>query len=137
MDLRAEKPVSAIQIAWASPYATSYQVEYWVGKDALDFDERPTGRVENFSIGHRKKWQGRHRDSARSARAPVATRFLRVLMTESSNTCDVHGSDDVRNCVGYAIQEIHAGSVDANGAFIDVASGTYRQTATYLLFVLH
>ena len=27
-------------------------------------------------------------------------------MTESSNTCDLHGSEDVRNCVGYAIQDI-------------------------------
>src|ERR1700724_1125607 len=32
VDLKAEKPVSAVRIAWASPYARSYQVEYWIGK---------------------------------------------------------------------------------------------------------
>src|ERR1700746_3946197 len=35
VDYKLEKPVSAIHIAWASPYAKSYQVEYWVGKAAL------------------------------------------------------------------------------------------------------
>src|SRR5258705_12678464 len=29
VDLQAQKPVSAVRIVWASPYATSYQVEYW------------------------------------------------------------------------------------------------------------
>src|SRR6202451_1324188 len=41
--LRAEKPVNAIRIDWASPYATRYQVEYWTGADALDFDAGPKG----------------------------------------------------------------------------------------------
>ena len=47
---------------------------------------------------------------------PVSTRFVRVLMTESSNTCDEHGSGDIRNCVGYAIQQVSVGTVDASGA---------------------
>jgi hypothetical protein len=42
-------------------------------------------------------------------------------MTESSNTCDLHGSGDIRNCVGYAIQSIDAGNLDANGEFVNVA----------------
>ena len=60
---------------------------------------------------------------------PVSTRFLRILMTESSNTCDEHGSDDVRNCVGYAIQEINAGSIDASGAFVDIMKDAAGQDA--------
>jgi len=123
VDLRAEKPISAIRIAWANPYAKSYQVEYWVGKDALDFDGGPEGEWKTFPSGIVKNAKG-GTETLTLAKAPVSTRFLRVLMTESSNTCDVHGSDDVRNCVGYAIQEIHAGSVDASGVFMDVASGT-------------
>src|SRR5580698_2952670 len=50
-DLKMEKPVNAIRIAWASPYATTYQVEYWVGKRALDFDEGPQGEWKTFSSG--------------------------------------------------------------------------------------
>jgi hypothetical protein len=52
--------------------------------------------------------------------SPLETRFLRVWMTESSNTCDLHGADDIRNCVGYAIQDIRAGRTEA-GQFIDVS----------------
>ena len=36
---------------WASPYAKTYEVEYWVGKDALDFDEGPQGEWKNFLPG--------------------------------------------------------------------------------------
>ncbi len=38
MDLHSAKPVNAIRIGWASPYAKTYEVQYWVGGDALDFD---------------------------------------------------------------------------------------------------
>ena len=131
MDLRSEKRVSAIRIAWASPYATTYRVESWVGKDALDFDGGPEGEWKVFPSGIVKNAKG-GTETFTLSQAPVSTRFLRVWMTESSNTCDVHGSDDVRNCVGYAIQEIHAGSIRANGAFVDVANGsTGKQQPTY------
>src|SRR5437773_738923 len=43
VDLKAEKPVSTVRIDWASPYATTYDVEYWVGTGALDFDGGPKG----------------------------------------------------------------------------------------------
>src|SRR5437879_6566905 len=43
VDLQAEKPVSAVRLTWMNPYATTYQVEYWIGADALDFDEGPKG----------------------------------------------------------------------------------------------
>ena len=58
VDLKAEKPVSAIRIAWASPYATNYQVEYWVGTDALDFDAGPKGEWKAFPSGTLKNAQG-------------------------------------------------------------------------------
>ena len=51
--------------------------------------------------------------------APVSTRFVRVWMTESSNTCDEHGSADPRNCVGYSLEELRAGTLDSAGAFVD------------------
>src|SRR5215475_14713198 len=51
VDLKAEKPVDAIRIVWASPYAVSYEVEYWTGTDALDFDEGPKGTWNVFPSG--------------------------------------------------------------------------------------
>ena len=118
MDLQAEKPVNAVRIAWANPYARTYQVEYWVGKDALDFDAGPQGEWKTFASGAMKDARG-GTVTLRLAETPVSTRYLRVWMTESSNTCDLHGSGDVRNCVGYAIQSIEAGNVNASGSFVD------------------
>jgi hypothetical protein len=131
LDLKAEKPVGAVRIAWASPYARTYQVDYWVGKDALDFDSGPKGEWKTFPAGTVKDGQG-GTVTLKLAEAPVSTRFLRVWMTESSNTCDLHGSDDIRNCVGYAIEEISAGRVEGSGSFADAAKdATGRSQPAY------
>ncbi len=120
VDLRSPQPVSAVQIAWAAPFAVTYQIEYWDGKYALDFDRGPAGSWKIFPNGSLKNAKG-GTVTLKLSDVPVTTQYVRVLMTESSNTCDLHGSGDIRNCVGYAIQEIHAGSVDATGTFTDVA----------------
>jgi hypothetical protein len=52
-------------------------------------------------------------------------------MTESSNTCDEHGSDDIRNCVGYAIRDIRVGGVDSSGAFIEIQKKISEPPTTY------
>ena len=128
MDLKAEKRVNAIRIGWASPYARTYQVQYWVGTGALDFDGGPQGRWVTFPAGDIKNSSGGQLALTLSTE-PVSTRFLRVWMTESSNTCDVHGSGDIRNCVGYAIQDIHAGTIENGGAFSDAAKGASGKDA--------
>ena len=119
-DLQSPRPVSAVRIQWASPYATTYEVEYWSGKDALDFDHGPDGEWKPFPRGHLDHATG-GAVTLNLTDIPVVTRYIRVLMTESSNTCDEHGPSDIRNCVGYAIQEIHAGTLDASAAFADAA----------------
>jgi hypothetical protein len=128
MDLGAAKPVGAVRIAWASPYARTYQVDYWIGQSPIG--RAPKGEWKTFPSGAVKNGQGGN-VTLKLALAPVSARYLRVWMTQSSNTCDLHGSDDIRNCVGYAIQEINAGSVDSSGAFVDLAmdsSGQSRPT---------
>jgi F5/8 type C domain len=132
VDLQAEQPVSAVRIAWASPYATTYQVEYWVGTNALDFDGGPKGEWKAFPSGAQKNAHGGTVTlKLADAPPPVATRYVRILMTESSNTCDEHGSDDVRNCVGYAIQHIEAGTLDASGAFVEATKHPDERPTTY------
>jgi hypothetical protein len=130
VDLKAQKPVNAVRIAWASPYATSYQVEYWTGGDALDFDLGPKGEWKVFPSGMLKNAQG-GTVTLKLTDAPVSTRFVRILMTESSNICDEHGADDVRNCVGYAIQQIAAGTVDASEAFVEAPKDPTESRTTY------
>ena len=130
VDLRSERPVNAIRIQWENPYATAYQVEYWTGADALDFDEGPKGEWHAFSAGVQNAAKG-GTVTLKLSDAPVSTRFLRVLMTESSNTCDEHGSQDLRNCVGYAIQQITPGTTDQDGAFVEVPKGPTEPLTTY------
>ena len=51
--------------------------------------------------------------------APIKTRFVRVLLNESSGTA-VSDSGDIRDRLGYAISEIYLGAVDGRGRFTDV-----------------
>ncbi len=130
VDLKAEKPVNAIRIAWENPYATTYKVEYWAGTRALDFDAGPQGEWKTFPSGAQNSAHG-GTVSLKLADTPVSTQYVRVLMTASSNTCDEHGSDDIRNCVGYAIREIRVGSVDSSGAFVEVQKNISDRPTTY------
>jgi hypothetical protein len=119
-----------MRIAWAEPYARVYQVQYWTGADAMD--RQADGKWKEFKSGHIADGKGGtvtlHLDSA-----PVKTRFVRILMTQSSNTCDTHGSSDRRNCVGYAIREVYLGASNEDKSFQDLLrhSPDQKQSFTY------
>src|SRR5436190_8306005 len=59
VDLKAEKRVSAVRIQWENPYAIAYEVEYWTGADALDFDEGPPRAMARLSArrDQRRAWR--------------------------------------------------------------------------------
>jgi hypothetical protein len=63
----------------------------------------------------------------------IPVRYLRIWMTYSSNTCDTHGPEDRRNCLGYAINELYVGSIAADGQFTDVVTHvpSRKQTVTW------
>ncbi|HTC40645.1 MAG TPA: discoidin domain-containing protein [Candidatus Acidoferrales bacterium] len=128
IDFAFAQDINAIQIAWANPYATKYVVEYWTGReDALT---KPlAGKWVKFPQGEVTAGTGGSKVQ-RLADIPVSTRFLRIWMTESSNTCDTHGSGDPRNCVGYAISEISIGNFNTLGQFVDLAKHTPSQAQT-------
>ncbi len=128
VDFDAPQAISAISIAWANPYAKKYVVEYWTGReDALN--KQAGGQWIRFPNGEFTNATG---DAAvrRLADKPVRTRFLRIWMAESSNTCDTHGSADPRNCVGYAISEISIGNFNSQGQFVDLVHHTPGQAQT-------
>ncbi len=130
VDLKKEKPVNAVRIQWENPYATHYQVEYWSGTEALNFDAGPKGEWKVFPAGTFNNARG-GTVTLKLTNAPVNTRYVRVLMTQSSNTCDEHGSGDVRNCVGYAIQAISLGTITANGTFSGAPKDAAEREITY------
>ncbi len=139
MDLAQVQQVNSIRIAWAEPYARRYVVQYWTGDDpAADgpIKAQASGTWHTFPQGTTTDGKGQT-ETIRLSSAPVAVRFVRIWMTESSNTCDADGPADLksdpRNCVGYAIRELYLGTATEDGAFHDILRHTpeQEQTATY------
>lgn len=130
VDLAAPRPIDAVRIAWAAPYATKYLIQYWTGEDPI---RKPTlGIWQTFPAGEIDDGAG-GTPTIQLSTAPTTVQFLRILMTQSSNTCDTHGSADKRNCVGYAIRELFIGMTTPDGEFHDAVHHTpdQDQTATY------
>jgi hypothetical protein len=95
-------------------------------------DEQNNGAWKKFDSGGVTDAKG-GTTLLRLQASPVSTKFIRVLMTQSSNTCDTHGSSDSRNCVGYAIKELYVGTIASDGAFNDLLhhSADQNQSLTY------
>ena len=130
LDLANPLPVNAIRIAWAEPYARRYLVQYWTGEDPIKMATK--GTWVTFPGGAATDGKG-GTTTLQLANSPTAVRFLRIWMTESSNTCDSHGVSDPRNCVGYAIRELYLGTVGASGEFYDLIRHTPDQDQTATL----
>jgi F5/8 type C domain len=140
IDFTQVQHVDSIRIAWAGPYATHYLVQYWTGDDPIRIPTR--GVWQTFSNGTVSNGKG-GTETIHFAPTPMAARFLRIWMTESSNTCDSHAASntsspdrssvDPRNCLGYAINEIYVGSSSENGQLHDIVRHTpdQEQTITY------
>src|SRR3984885_12480183 len=127
LDLTSRQDINAIRIAWAEPYAKKYLVQYWTGEDPI---KKPTvGVWQTFPGGAVADGKG-GTAMLQLASAPVSVQWVRVLMTQSSNTCDTHGSADRRNCLGYAIGEIYLGTTTSDGKFHDLIRHTPDQDQT-------
>ena len=86
IDLANNHSIDAIRIAWAEPYAKRYLVQYWVGEEPI---KQPTkGNWVTFDGGAVTNGAG-GTATLRLAASPMPVRFLCILMSESSNTCDM------------------------------------------------
>jgi hypothetical protein len=131
INLGRKQQINAIQVAWAEPYAKSYEVQYWAG-DGDAMDEQDKGEWKTFANGVISSGTG-GTPTIRLDGSPLSTSYVRIWMTASSNTCDTHGSADRRNCVGYAIRELFLGKIDEHDQFHDLIhhSADQNQTFTY------
>ncbi len=118
IDLGSKIDLNAIRIAWANPYATRYVVQFWTGELEPFYDGTMKGTWQTFPLGNISAGKG-GTVTHELADWMIPVRYLRIWMTESSNTCDTHGSADKRNCVGYAINELYVGALSADGSFND------------------
>jgi F5/8 type C domain len=130
IDLAQPQQVNAIRVAWGEPYARRYLVQYWTSEDPIHAPTR--GVWLTFEQGEVADGKGKT-ETLRLSGSAMAVRYLRIWMTESSNTCDTDGAGDPRNCAGYAIRELYVGTLTRDGTFHDVARHTpdQEQTTTY------
>jgi hypothetical protein len=132
IDLGSKVNVNAIKIDWANPYATRYMVQFWTGELEPFYEGINKGAWQAFPIGIVTDGRGGSAPlKLMNWQSPV--RYLRIWMTHSSNTCDTHGPEDRRNCLGYAINEIYIGTIAADGQFTDVVKHlpSRQQTITW------
>lgn len=132
IDLGAKTDVNAIKIAWADPYAKRYYVQFWTGDKEPFYDGINKGAWQTFPMGTVTNGNG-GTPTLKLLSSPIKVRYLRVWMLESSNTCDTHGSEDRRNCVGYAINELYIGTISDGGQFTDIVRHlpSRKQTITW------
>jgi len=130
LDLWQAQKIETIRIAWAAPYATQYAVQFWTGDDPIKAATK--GVWQSFPHGNITAGQGGN-ETIRLSAEPMPVRFVRIWMTESSNTCDSHGRTDPRNCVGYAIKELYLGTTTPDGLLHDLIRHTpdQEQTTTF------
>ncbi len=130
IDLKRKENINALRIAWAEPYARRYQIQYWNGEDPIG---KPTQGVW-IALPDGVVSAGRGgTETIHFSGEALPIQFLRIVMSESSNTCDADGPSDPRNCLGYAVRELYVGSLSADGGFHDAVRhvADQDQTTTY------
>jgi hypothetical protein len=95
------KSVNAIPLLGRTPYAAITRAEYWVGKDALDFDRGPEG-VSESSVRF-----GEGAQEARS-RSNLGSPYFHAVLTRVDDRIlehpHMHGSEQPQR-VGYAFRD--------------------------------
>jgi hypothetical protein len=144
VDLLTPQKVNALRVDWCEPCARIYEVQYWTGVDPMNW-EAQYSPDEGLSVSRQAdgRWnrfpKGRVNDgkggsvTLKLAEHPVPARWIRLVMTQSSNQPGPHGTDDIRHKVGYAIYQVYVGLLLDDGSFVDLVhhSPDATQTPTY------
>jgi F5/8 type C domain len=117
IDLGKKWFINAIRLNWAQPFATVYDVQFGDFSGIDDISQALPDQWHTFPNGEIRTRHGGDVEILLSTE-PVATRFVRVLMKESSGGSRFK-SRDVRDHVGYAVREIFVGMRDSGHRFHD------------------
>jgi len=133
IDLGKPQNINAIRLLWSEPYATVYDVQYgrYAGEEDISWSLPDVWTT--FPLGSVHDGEG-GAVTLRLAEQPIATRFVRVLLKESSESANTRASD-VRDRLGYAVREVYVGTIDARGSFHDEvnhAANREHQTSIYV-----
>ncbi len=122
--------VNALEITWREPYATRISLQVSLSEKDFDYLKpgdwqpldvplaTPTGGCQVIDLG----------------RSVTALQF-RIMMHESSGSAAAAATNDVRDHLGYAVENLRLGRRDAAGAFEDLLQHSrcgYRQSRIYV-----
>ncbi|MGH9575520.1 MAG: discoidin domain-containing protein [Candidatus Acidiferrales bacterium] len=144
LDMQTPQEINALRIDWCEPNARVYEVQYWSGVDPMNWEaqydpseglgvaQQVNGRWNRFADGIVTDGKS-GTATLKLCKDPITTRWIRVVMTQSSNKAGPHGTDDVRDRVGYAIYQVYAGTLLEDGTLVDLVqhTPTGNQTPTY------
>ena len=132
VDLGKLKEVNAILIKWGNPYALSYKIDYAQNTDPDYFDPYQPDIWQSFpnNIFANRKPENKI-IQINSGKKKI--RFIRISFTKSSHTANGE-SNDLRDELGFAINEIQVGYLDRNEKFHDWIhhSPDHTQTTIYV-----
>ena len=140
IEFSTRKPVNAILIDWAKPYATRFEIEYSthdvrdnnLASTDPDFGGVTVGEWRTFPNGIVFNSDGKP-ILIRLAERPIETQHVRILLYQTSGE-GPDGSADIRDKLGFAVNEVFLGVVDEAGTFhdeIEHAAGAQKQTVVY------
>lgn len=114
--------INALRILWGRPYAQTFRIQYGNFDDVSDIALNPQGTWHDFPtsvfVGGADYSANSKGNLLRVSQERIAARWLRILMTDSSETSEAP-SNEVRDHSGFAIRELSAGYQDAEGNFHD------------------
>lgn len=133
VDFGAQQYINTVRLRWGVPFATRYEVQFADFEDISDISFNPPAMWQTFPRG--KVVAGRGGDVLMLvAGLPVRTRFIRIAMSESSET-DPPGANDIRDRLGYSMSEIYAGLTDDRHNFNDSIHHSPRHETQTVIYV--
>jgi F5/8 type C domain len=123
VDLGRERRIDTAQIHWAEPYASEFRLQRWVGSDQYDGNWRDLTPALSG-----------HPGTQSFAFGPATTRFVRILLEQSSHVSK-SVEQDPRDAMGYAISEVGLGITPKGSVFRDYVrhdGSGHRQTQIFV-----
>jgi hypothetical protein len=133
VDLGVQQYINTVRLRWGVPFATRYEIQFADFEDISDISLNPPAMWRTFPKG--KVIADRGGDVLMLvAEHPVRTRFIRVVMSENSETYPAE-ANDIRDHLGYAMKEIYAGLTDERHSFNDLIHHSPRHETQTVIYV--
>ena len=130
IEFATKQKINALRLLWATPFATTYRIQYADFEDISDIALSPAGMWHDFPRGVVKNGSGGEL-FLRIASQPIRTRYVRILLEQSSGTGPTD-STDIRDRLGYALREIYCGFVHQRKFDDLIEHSTNRQKQTVM-----